>query len=76
MRYARPLDVFYMVLGTIAAFAHGAASPLFIYISGNVMNAFVNRAAYLCPLNLTMIAQRHCPANVELNSINFFLEIP
>jgi hypothetical protein len=75
MRYAQPFDVFCMVLASLAAFAHGATFPLFILISGNLMNAFTNRAGTLCSLNFTALSQEYCPAGVELDSINWYFSM-
>lgn len=64
-----------MFLGSLAGLAHGAVFPIFIYIAGNVVNLFVNRAAYLCPLNMTQLSQQYCPNDVHLDMNNFYVLI-
>ncbi|XP_018422366.1 PREDICTED: multidrug resistance protein 1A-like, partial [Nanorana parkeri] len=41
-RYSEPLDRLLMLVGTIAAVAHGAALPLMTIIFGDMTNSFVN----------------------------------
>ena len=72
MRYARPIDVLFMLIGTVAAICHGAAQPLLILIFGNLLQTFSSRASDLCSLNFTAISQQYCPAGVELNSVNLY----
>ncbi|CAF3666783.1 unnamed protein product [Adineta steineri] len=71
-RYARPVDVFYMLLGSAAATAHGAGWILLELIFGNLVNIFTNRVHSLCSLNISAISQEYCPPGVNLTLTNFF----
>ncbi len=72
MRYARSLDLLYMLIGTVAALCHGTAQPLLILIFGNLLQTFTSRASDLCSLNFTALSEQYCPSGVVLNSVNYY----
>ncbi|UJR28455.1 hypothetical protein I4U23_009695 [Adineta vaga] len=72
-RFANGNDYLYMIVGTFAALAHGAAFPLMLLVFGNVTDVFTGRTFDLCSFNFT-IFQGRCPPGVELNTENFFTE--
>ncbi|CAF1207252.1 unnamed protein product [Adineta steineri] len=71
-RYARLIDVFYMLLGSAAATAHGTGWILLELIFGNLVNIFTNRVHSLCSLNISAISQEYCPLDFNLTLTNFF----
>ncbi|CAF3161370.1 unnamed protein product [Rotaria sp. Silwood2] len=73
-RFATQREFFYMIIGTIAALAHGAAFPLMLLVFGNLTDIFTGRTFDLCTENFTKYYE-FCPPGVELNSDNFFNEI-
>ncbi|CAF1942165.1 unnamed protein product [Rotaria magnacalcarata] len=73
-RFANGTDFFYMIIGSIAALAHGAAFPLMLLIFGNLTDIFTNRTFNLCTANLTEF-DGLCPPGVVLTTENFFQEI-
>ncbi|CAF0784747.1 unnamed protein product [Rotaria sordida] len=73
-RFTTRTEVFYMIIGTIAALAHGAAFPLMLLVFGNLTDIFTDRTFDLCKVNLTQYEQ-FCPPGVELTPDNFLNEI-
>ncbi|CAF3684176.1 unnamed protein product, partial [Rotaria socialis] len=73
-RFANATDFFYMIIGSIAALAHGAAFPLMLLIFGNLTDIFTDRTFDLCKFDLTVFDGR-CLPGVELTTENFFQEI-
>jgi hypothetical protein len=71
-RYAKPVDLLFMLIGMVAALGYGATLPLLILIFGNVIDLFTDRASSLCSLNFTALTEQRCPSGVELTSINLF----
>jgi hypothetical protein len=75
MRYARPIDLLLMLIGTISALGHGAAQPALILFFGNLLEVFTSRASNLCSLNFTALSEQYCPSGVVLNSDNLYSSI-
>ncbi|CAF3508552.1 unnamed protein product [Rotaria sp. Silwood1] len=73
-RFANRTEVFYMMIGSIAALAHGAAFPLMLLIFGNLTDIFTGRTFDLCSENLTKYDQ-FCEEGVMLTPENFYNEI-
>ncbi|CAF3582027.1 unnamed protein product [Rotaria sp. Silwood1] len=73
-RFANRTEVFYMMIGSIAALAHGAAFPLMLLIFGNLTDIFTGRTFDLCSKNLTEYDQ-FCEEGVMLTPENFYNEI-
>ncbi|UJR24177.1 hypothetical protein I4U23_027143 [Adineta vaga] len=71
LRFARPLDIFLIIFGTLAALGHGSAQPLLILIFGNLIQILINQENSVCPLNQTAILQQNCPPNIQTNPIDF-----
>ncbi|CAF1379240.1 unnamed protein product [Adineta ricciae] len=63
MRFARPLDVFLIIIGTLAALGHGSAQPLLILIFGSLIQILINQENSSCSLNRTVLVQQPCPSN-------------
>ena len=71
-RYATKMDVFYMLLATVAAIANGTTLPLLELVFANVVNTFTNRAQEVCSYNFTALSLHYCPAGVVLTPSNLF----
>lgn len=72
MRYARSIDLLFMLIGTIAALGHGAAQPALILFFGNLLDVFTSRQSDLCSFNFTVLSEQYCPFGVVLNSANLY----
>ncbi|CAF0868569.1 unnamed protein product [Adineta steineri] len=74
-RFANVMDVLYMIIGSIAALAHGAAFPLMLLVFGNITDIFTDQAAGPCnaPWNYTILTS-FCPDGVVLTPENFITE--
>ncbi|CAF3696052.1 unnamed protein product [Adineta steineri] len=74
-RFANVMDVLYMIIGSIAALAHGAAFPLMLLVFGNITDIFTDQAAGPCnaPWDYTVLSQ-FCPPGVVLTPQNFITE--
>jgi len=71
-RYATPLDIFLMIVGTVGGVTHGVLMPLLILVFGGLLNSFTSRSADLCTLNFTALANEFCPHNYTLTSSNYY----
>ncbi|CAF1022109.1 unnamed protein product, partial [Didymodactylos carnosus] len=70
-RFAKKIDVFYMIMATFAAICHGAALPLLLLIFGNLVDIFTDSSFNLCEFDLTEISIAYCPPGIILTSTTF-----
>ena len=61
-----------MLIGTIAALAHGVVLPLIIVVFANLVKIFTDRTTQLCSLNYTSLAINACSPGYYLTPANFF----
>ena len=60
-----------MLIGAIAALAHGVTLPLMIVIFGNLLKIFTDRIREFCALDYTSLAIQACPGGYQLSPANF-----
>ena len=74
-RYATPLDILLMLIGTAGGMAHGVIMPLMILVFGSLLNSFTDRSVNLCSMNYTALALEYCPEGYHLTASNYYTSL-
>jgi hypothetical protein len=74
-RFATFIDLFYLILATIASLTLGLTIPFSMLIFGNAIDSFTDRALNLCSLNFTSFAGLYCPPGTIVTPTNFYTSI-